>query len=1643
MVKRFTLSTFAVKVRNYCFNLNSFGFYCFLLLLTTTIAAKAQTVSIANAVAVNEGNTGTPNTLRFTISLDVTSATPVNITYDFTGSTAIPGTDFVNTTTTVTIPANTLTATISVPVRGDNIDEPNESVVVNLTSVTSGNATLATSPGNTASGQITDDDNAPTVSIASPLPVTEANITVNIPVTLTNPSSEDIVLTYVYSGSASGGAVQDKGIDYNNAITTLTIPAGATVGSIPVMVYSDNRDEPNETIIITLQSATGGAILAPGVARRATTTINDNDTPPKVSFRLLSSSINENGGTAKIRVRLTGNTTEFPVTVPVTVAGTATIGAANDYTYSIDAPDADNVQPIVFLPASSTSDGVTAIDISVNINDDALLEPDETVIFTLGNPTNAALGTIKTHTLTILNNDAQISIFSYDAVKAEGSAGSTTNFAFSVQRDAAIPTDQAINFQYSVTAGSTNPAQANDFDGAAFPVNITGTIPAGQSSVIITIPVAHDTDLEPNESFVVTITPESGILTGTQTANGTIQNDDNVVSLEFTQSSIAEGQNANLRARILNALPVDVIVTVNTLTGTATTGTDYSMSSSLPITLTIPAGSLTSNLVSLTSIDDGTYEGNLPETVVAAITAVTQGGVAAGANGVLIITDAQTAPVVSVNASSMQINENPVGASTITVSLSNKSFEDVVVDMSVGLNGTANIDDDYTRTGGTFVTIPAGSTSATYSVITAINDAIYEGTVNEFLDVSIVNVRGGGATINAAQSSFNIEIVDFQTIPIISIGAAADVVEGPTGEVKYLNYPVYMTRMSSQDIVLQYSFDGASSAIGGTAIANDYNNAVTELLIPAFSPFAGGQPVTYIQVPVNGDNISELPTIETVIITLQNGAGYQVATAPNNRATGEIIDDDEIPTVSLFIDFNIIREPGIGGPNTAKLRAKLDNPDIVSSQDITVQLNLSAGVAQNGLDYNSISLPYTFTIPAGAIESTNTLNIDAKGDLTYEGSNEQFSASLSNISSNAQLGVTEYILRINEIDPPPVFSINSVSAVEGNNGTTTLTFTVTKTGATDLIATIDYFTSNGTATTADNDYINVPVQKLTFAPTETTKTISVIINTDTKFELDETLTVTLQSPLNATMNSAARIGTGTIINDDSLPVFSINNMVVNENQGTATLTITKTGSSYANSTVTYETAAGSAGSPVDFIAVGKTILTFLPTEFVKTINITISNDDIIENSETFSVLLTAPTGGTIDATAGTGVVTLIDDDGSLFFIVGVSVNESAGTITYQVGKTGNIASSVNYTIANGTATLGSDFTVSPTSGTLNFDVLDNYKDITVTINEDNIYEGDEDFTVTLSNPTNGTTILAGFDVGSQIIADNDALPIISFSQNSPSITEGNCTNVVLNVQIELDNTSAQTISVDYNTANGTAVSGSDYTSASGTITFNPGETQKNIQLTILPADVSDAANETFTLNLSNPTNATIATVSNSITIIKSEPLVQTLVSQTDPLCFGAVNGLITVTASGGTPPYQFTLNGGTPQSVGNFTNLVSGNYQVAITDAEDCVESVDYLLTDPADITVNATALTILCNADKSTITITASGGTGDLSYSLDGSLYQSSNVFANVDAGSHTVYVKDDNDCVKQETLTIALPTVITASIASGAINCYNGTTI
>jgi hypothetical protein len=365
------------------------------------------------------------------------------------------------------------------------------------------------------------------------------------------------------------------------------------------------------------------------------------------------------------------------------------------------------------------------------------------------------------------------------------------------------------------------------------------------------------------------------------------------------------------------------------------------------------------------------------------------------------------------------------------------------------------------------------------------------------------------------------------------------------------------------------------------------------------------------------------------------------------------------------------------------------------------------------------------------------------------------------------------------------------------------------------------------------------------------------------------------NPSNVTIKPSGYILNGEpLATPGVLPTLSINDLSIAEGNADTSVANFNVQLSQASSqpvTVKYATADGTALAGSDYTATSNT-LSFAPGETKKTVSVSVKGDTVVEPNETFRVNLSTPTNATISDAQGVG--TIVNDD-----LASVLPQLSINDVSLTEGNTGtknavftvNLSSAstqtvkVNYATANGTAVAGSDYTA--TSNTLTFAPGQTSQTISVPVIGDTITEANETFTVNLATPTNAT-ISDAQGVGT-IVNDDLAVVLPQLSINDVSLTEGNSGTSNAVFTVKLSTPSTQTIKVNYATANGTAVAGSDYTATSNTLTFAPGQTSQTISVPVI-GDTITEANETFTVNLSTPTNATIADAQGVATILDND-----------------------------------------------------------------------------------------------------------------------------------------------------------------------------
>ncbi len=436
--------------------------------------------------------------------------------------------------------------------------------------------------------------------------------TMTITAELSTTSSDIVTVPFTVGGTATGG-----GTDYSITASPITIAAGATTRTITITVNDDVLDENSETVIVTMGTPTNAT---QGATTVHTATITDDDPTPSVSFTSASQSGAEGAGTMTVTAQLSAPS-GLAVTVPFTVGGTATGGGTD---YGITA------SPITIAA------GFTTQTITITVNDDTLDEDNETVVVTMGTPTNASQGATTVHTATISDNDDPPTVSFTSA--AQSGAENTGTMTITAQLSAASGLPVTVPY----TVGGT--ATGADYSITASPI----TIAAGSTIQTITITVTDDALDENNETVMVTMgTPTNASQGATTVHTATIADNDAPPTVTFTSAgqSVAENGGPLTITAQLSAVS-GLAVTVPFTTGGDATGggTDYTITAS-PIT--IAAGSTTQTMT-ITVVDDGTMESD--ETVAVTMGAPTNATQGATTVYTATILDNDTPPTVTTNA---------------------------------------------------------------------------------------------------------------------------------------------------------------------------------------------------------------------------------------------------------------------------------------------------------------------------------------------------------------------------------------------------------------------------------------------------------------------------------------------------------------------------------------------------------------------------------------------------------------------------------------------------------------------------------------------------------------------------------------------------------------------------------------------------------------------------------------------------------------------------------------------------------------------------------------------------------------------------------------------------------------------------------
>ena len=818
-------------------------------------------------------------------------------------------------------------------------------------------------------------------------------------------------------------------------------------------------------------------------------------------------------------------------------------------------------------------------------------------------------------------------------------------------------------------------------------------------------------------------------------------------------------------------------------------------------------------------------------------------------------------------------------------SLEYESPIDVVANYQL-VSGTAVEGTDFPAASGS-VTLLAGETSVALSLPTT-QDALDENDENLQLELSGI-VGTSNETVQIAAS-----ILDDDATPTLSI---LDVV-GNEGDT--LEFVVSLSAVSGRNITFSYTtFD--SSAVN----PSDYTS------VNGLGNVLAGNPTNSIFVVTTNDGIPE--AIETFNLQL---SALNNATAGDLSAVGTINDDDA------------------GAQPTIHLGSAADQTE-GSNQTFPVTLQFAAP-AQVTADYTVIDgtavgadvAVTSGTLTIAAAGTSGSIDIGLIADATYEGT-ENYSLSLSNLSGALVSSEMSAVANILDSDPAPSLFVSGVSVTEGGDAV----IVVSQSFVSGLTTSFDLATSDNSAS-AGSDYTGVS-NSFNINPGQTQIAVTIATTDDTTDEPDQTFDVALSNLNNAT---AGQLSSSVTLTDNDLPpALFIVDQDQDEDQTLQLIVSLSAGSEFPVS-FTLQTIDGTATAPADYASLNQGV-TFALGEVSRLFPVTLVDDILTEGNEIFFATLTGLNNASAGVVSARYGITDNDVTPDIFVDDAVIVEGQTGVAQVSLSQASGNAITVDYQSYNQTATSGADYVAA--SGTLSFSPGTTVQYIVLTTTDDALQEGNEDFLVSLSSPV-AANILD--DQAVVQITDNDVVPNIIAIDSSAS--EGG----MITFNITLDATPTADVVINYQTVDGSATGGSDYTAVTSVMTIASGLETGLVQVASTQ-DVLVEGNETFTLSLTGATGGVLLDPQAVGTIFDDDVPPDLFVLAASVNEGGTAEVIVSLTSPAPSEvTFDFSTSNGTAVSGSDYSSVVSSpqtiptNGQlvtIAVPTTQDALDEID------------------------------------------------------------------------------------------------------
>ncbi|MBO9675290.1 MAG: DUF11 domain-containing protein, partial [Sphingobacteriaceae bacterium] len=1367
--------------------------------ITDAIPSAIQNVTwsttVTNGASVSAGATGSGNTLSVTGNILAGGNSKILIT--------VNGVVASNATANI---VNSATATPAEPGNPAVVSTP----VTTVLQKTPGLALSKSAPSTASSGQ----------QITYTLKLTNTGPSDAVNTTIADVVPSDIS-NVQWTATASNGAVVNGTASgtTNNVSASVNVPVNGVINIVITGTISP-------TYVGTLVNNASATPSEPGVAAKtasATTTVS----------AMVSPVITKSGPTTalageeinyQIRVRNNGPSTALNAVITdavsnnltnvqwtATASGNAVINAGNSgntNSISVNANIPAGTNDVIIINVK----GTISSSFSGTISNSAIITPSET-------------GSIPVTSAAVVTTVSRKPILKISKVgPATLTAGNTINYLINVSNDG---TGNAVNLSVAdivpaaitnvaITASSTGNATIASSSVTGNNISVTGDISAGSGNgFTILVSGKVPTNYSGTLTNTATATPsEAGAAASSATASTVVSRVPVLEIIKTGPATANAGAVIEYIVTVRNTSTSDALASV--ITDAVPAGIqNVSWTTSVTGTATVTSGSTgTGNSVSLTA--------NIPAGSTNAVSISIKGLIPSGATGSLANTAVATPAEAGTSAATSATVTTTIQTSTdlyVTNTVANaflKVGQNAVFTVTAGNNGPSD------ATGVSVADLlPAG-----YQFVSA---SPTQGTYNQSTGVwTVGNLNSGASSVLTITATLKLGN-DYNTTAIIS-GAQNDPVtsnnKASAGITAVNSDPVLVadTKSTNEDVTL--TVNAANGVLSNDSDIDNNALTITKYSISGVDYAPGSSNLitgvgtitlnadgSYVFVPVANYN----GTVPAITYTVSDGNGgtasstLSITVNPVNDAPSFVKGADQLVNANAGAQT-------VNNWATAILAGPADEVASQAVNFVVSNNNNASFTVQPAIDASG-NLTYT---PSGnfAGKVTVTVVLNDNGGTANGGVDQ--SAAQTFIISIKPVGVTD---NINTLVNTPV-----ITDVKANDGVTASNTTVLAGNGAHGTTTVD---ASGKVTYTPNaGYTG------TDSYTYTLTTADGVVSDPITVNVNIYPTVVLSGPTS-----------------------------VNENAGTVNYTVTLTGTAGTTlaSPVTVVTGiTPNTANAADYNFNSSTI-TFPAGSVVGTASgtitfpVTIVDDNILENTEDYTVTIGSITG---PASLGNASVTtsIVDNDNASVSINNISVAENitGGLATFTVTLTGAVQNSftVNFATADGTAVQPGDYTA--TSGTITFpagSASGATQTFTVPIIDDNIAEVNETFTATLSGITGLVTIAT--PTGTATITDNDT-SVATITAGTPGSENGPVNGTFI---VTLSNPSSQPTTITY-TLGGTATEGSDYSAiVTKTITIPAGQTTGTITIPVLTDNIVEGT-ETVVATLTTSNNPTV-TVSNT------------------------------------------------------------------------------------------------------------------------------------------------------------------------------------